>query len=64
MNQVRKMVSENASLKIKTTPLKQRTLLIFAVMNQHLLVAKYLIEVGADSTHKDSLGKTAKDYAD
>ena len=44
--------------------MKQRTLLIFAVINQHLLVTKYLIEAGADVTHKDSLGKTAQNYAD
>lgn len=64
VNQIRKMVSENPSLKVKATPIKNRTLLIFAVLNQHLLVTKFLIEAGADQSHKDSLGKTAKNYAE
>lgn len=44
--------------------MKLRTLLILAVMNQHLLVVKYLIEQGADPTHKDKFSKTARDYAE
>lgn len=33
------------------------------MLNSHLLVAKYLVELGVDQTHKDKLDKTAKDYA-
>jgi hypothetical protein len=43
VNQVRKMVSEDVSLKRITTPTKERTLLILAVLNQHLLIVKFLV---------------------
>jgi hypothetical protein len=64
VNQVRKMISENPSLKSQMTPVKQRSLLMLAITNQHLLVAKYLIELGVDQTSKDTTGKTVRFYAE
>lgn len=43
VNQVRKMITENVTMKKLTTLEKDRTLLILAVLNRHLLVVKYLI---------------------
>ena len=57
------MITSNAALKKTVTPTKERTLLILGVINQHLLVVKYLVEVGVDITHKDKTGKTAKEHA-
>jgi ankyrin repeat protein len=63
VNVVRKIVSENPKLKDETTPIRKRTLLIFAVLNRHILVVKYLVEAGAEVDYRDKLGKNAKDYA-
>jgi hypothetical protein len=43
VNQVRKMVSEDSSLSKIITPAKHRTLLILSVLNQHLLIVKFLV---------------------
>lgn len=63
VNLVRKMISENGELKTITTYEKDRSLLTISVLNSHLLVAKYLVSIGADQSHKDKYGKTALDYA-
>ena len=34
-----------------------------AVISQHLLIVRYLIELGVAQDHKDKTGKTARDYA-
>jgi len=56
------MVQDNPKFKAITTSTKDRTLLILAVMNKHLLVVKYLTQAGVDISHKDKTGKTARDY--
>ena len=43
VNQVRKMVSEDPSLRKIMTPSKERTLLILSVLNRHLLIVKFLV---------------------
>lgn len=57
------MICENPSYKAIVTPGKNRSLLILAVINKHLLVVKYLIELGVDQSQQDKAGKTAKVYA-
>jgi hypothetical protein len=54
------MISENGELKKIATLEKDRSLLIISVLNNHLLVVKYLVEMGVDQTHKDKCGKTAR----
>lgn len=63
VNLVRKMLNEHPHLKTARTPAKDRTLLILAVINSHLLVVKYLVQAGAEVGHKDRNEKKAKDYA-
>lgn len=63
VNTVRRLLSETPALRKTITPQKQRNLLILAVMNQHLLVVKLLVEQGSDVSHKDKTGKSARDYA-
>ena len=64
VNLVRKMIAENPPLKTQVTPIRQRSLLIFAVLSQHLLVVKLLIQLSLDQSLKDTYGKIAKDYAE
>lgn len=58
------MFNESSSLKSLCTPGKVRSLLMLAVLQQHLLVVKFLIEQGCDPTLKDKFGKTARDYGE
>lgn len=43
VNVIRKLITENAALKKITTFEKNRTLLIIGVIEQHLLLVKFLI---------------------
>jgi len=63
VNLVRRMISEDKSLLDKVTEIKGRSLLIYAVIEQHLLVVKLLVELGANQSVRDRDGRNVWDYA-
>ena len=64
VNTIRKLISENQSLKDSVTPIKERTPLIMAVRARSLISVKYLVENGADQYHEDKDGRNARWYAE
>ena len=63
IDQVRKLINNDKNQKQAYTHQKKQNLLTLAVLSKHLLLVKYLSEIGVDKEEKDYNGKTAVDYA-